>query len=90
METVTFKLSDPHRQKTKQVSWSTRDNPSLNDLVSAIPQEMGIPLNRGESLRLYNETRKKPLVKGPLHEQIGPDDEIVYASEGVAGSKRGP
>jgi hypothetical protein len=79
-----FRLRNTNNQKTKRVSFSSHASPTVSDLISDLAQNIN-GLSDSETLRLYNKTKDKVLVEGPLKSQIKENDEIVYSSEGTAG-----
>lgn len=86
MENFSFVLRDANNQKhAREVSFPSTANPMVSQFVTELSDEID-GLEDSETVRLYNRTRDKMLVEGPLLEQITENDEVVYSTEGSAGS----
>jgi hypothetical protein len=88
LSTISFKVRDVHQHKDEQeVSFRSEDNPSVADFASALPEHIGLDMPEDESLALFNTTQKKALNQGSLVDQVNTGDEVVYSTEGAAGSR---
>ena len=86
MKNISFNVRSVHqRQKAKKVTFREEDNPTVSDFAAALPSQMGITVADSESIKLFNQTKDKPLVEGRLMDQVEPGDDVIVSTEGVAG-----
>lgn len=86
MSSISFNLRSVHqRQKAKKVTFREEDNPMLSEFAAVLPNQMGITVADSESIKLFNQTKNKPLVEGRLKDQVEQGDDVIVSTEGVAG-----